>query len=182
MPAVPPRGDEVVPQGRALLYRKVRDRKAQLCARTAWQDAETKAGGLWRATAREAEGQAHLRRPGRAVPALLRAGGADARHYRRDAAAAARTPTRQRRLPHRLGDIPPAGAAARAPRTLYGERPEGGYSVVLGQARRPDWSPPDEPQESRHPSRTGRSEGTRRAGMAAGRRGHGRESQFDSHA
>jgi small subunit ribosomal protein S4 len=47
---------------------------------------------LRRAAAREAEGQAHLRRARGSVPPLLRAAERDARHHRRDAAAAARAP------------------------------------------------------------------------------------------
>ena len=59
-----------------------------------------------------------------------------ARHHRRDAAAAARAPARQRRLPPGLRDVAAAGAAARAPRPLHGERQEGRHPVVLGQAGR----------------------------------------------
>ena len=63
-----------------------------------------------------------------------------ARHHRRDAAAAARAPARQRRLPARPGDVAAAGAAARAPRPLPGQRQEGRHPVVLGQGRA-TWSP-----------------------------------------
>ena len=74
MPTVPPRGDEAVPQGRALLHREVRDREAQHAARPARPPAQGQDGRLRRAAAREAEGQAHLRRARRSVPPLLRAG------------------------------------------------------------------------------------------------------------
>ena len=60
----------------------------------------------------------------------------DARHHRRDAAAAARAPSRQRRLPARAGDVAGAGAAARAPRPFPGQRPQGRRAVVLGQGGR----------------------------------------------
>ena len=64
----------------------------------------------------------------------------DARHHRRDAAAAARAAARQRRLPPRPGDVAAAGAAARAPRPLPGQRQEGRHPVVLGEGRA-TWSP-----------------------------------------
>src|SRR5438874_13530633 len=51
---------------------------------------------LFRSAAREAEGEAHLRRAGGSVPPLLRGGRADPRHHRRHAAAAARAAARQR--------------------------------------------------------------------------------------
>src|SRR4029453_12819747 len=118
-----------VPQRRTLLYRKVRDREAQLCAGAARKDAEAEAGWLWRAAAREAEGEAHLRGPRGSVPPLLRAGGADARHHRRDAAAAARAATRQRSLPSGPGDVAGAGTPARAARPPDRQRPQGRYPV-----------------------------------------------------
>ena len=92
--------------------------KRNFAARTARQDAQAEAGRLRPAAAREAEGQAHLRRARGPVPPLLRDGRPHARHHRRDAAAAARAPARQRRLPPRLRHLAAAGAAARAPRPL----------------------------------------------------------------
>ena len=59
----------------------------------------------------------------------------DARHHRRDAAAAARAAPRQRGLPARPGDVAAAGAAAGAPRPLPGQRQEGRHPVVLGEGR-----------------------------------------------
>src|SRR5437868_10980842 len=112
LPALPPRGDEAVPQGRTLLHGEVRDREAQLPARAARQDPEGEARRLRPAAAPEAEGAAHLRRARGSVPRLLRGGRAGARHHRRDAVAAARTAARQRRLPARAGDVAAAGAAA----------------------------------------------------------------------
>ena len=97
--------------------------------------AQGEAGRLRPAAAREAEGQAHLRRAREPVPPLLRDGGPDARHHRRDAAAAARAPARQRHLPARAGDLAGAGAAARAPRPLPGQRPKvdiPSYSLKAG--------------------------------------------------
>ena len=67
--------------------------------------AQGEAGRLRPAAAREAEGQAHLRRARGPVPPLLRGGRAPARHHRRDAAAAARAAARQRRLPPRPRDL-----------------------------------------------------------------------------
>ena len=92
--------------------------------------------GYARAAAREAEGQAHLRRARGPVPRLLRTGRAHPRHHRRDAAAAARASPRQRGLPPRLRDVAAAGAPAGAPRPLPGQRQEGRHPVVLGQGRR----------------------------------------------
>src|SRR6187431_2498722 len=111
LPSVPPRGDEAVPQGGALLLGEVRDREAQLPTGAARQDAEGEARRLRPAAAREAEGQAHLRRARGPVPRLLRGGRARTRDHRRDAAAAARASARQRGLPARPGDVAAAGAA-----------------------------------------------------------------------
>ena len=93
-------------------------------------------GRLRRAVAREAEGQAHLRRARGSVPRLLRTGGAHAGHHRRDAAAAARAAARQRRLPPRLRHVAAAGAAACAPWPLPGQREEGRHPVLLGEGGR----------------------------------------------
>ena len=106
---------EALPQGRALLHREVRDREAQLPARPARQVAQGEDRRLRHAAAREAEGQAHLRRARGPVPPVLRGGGADARHHRRDAAAAAGAPARQRRLPLGFATSRAAGAPARPP-------------------------------------------------------------------
>src|SRR5215208_1292984 len=170
LPPVPPRGDEAVPQGRALLYRQVRDRETQLRAGAARKDAQTEAGWLWCAAAREAEGEAHLRGPRGSVPPLLRAGGADARHHRRDAAAAARAAPRQRRLPSWPGDVAGAGPPGRAARPPYRQRPQSRYPVVLGQAGRHDYGAGKQPQGAGHSACARGSEGARRAGMAPVRR------------
>src|SRR4029450_6546612 len=92
VPALPARRNEALPQGRALLHGEVRHREAQLSAGTARQDAQGQDGGLWRAAAREAESQTHLRSAGRSVPPLLRVGGAPSRHHGRDAAPSPRAP------------------------------------------------------------------------------------------
>ena len=75
LPAVPARRHEALPEGRALLHGEVRDREAQPAARAARQAAQGEAGRLRPAAAREAEGQAHLRRAREPVPPLLRDGG-----------------------------------------------------------------------------------------------------------
>src|SRR5262249_59924529 len=74
LPSVPPRGDEAVPEGGALLHGEVRDREAQLPARAARQGAQGEARRLRPAAAREAEGETHLRRARGPVPPLLPAG------------------------------------------------------------------------------------------------------------
>ena len=96
---------------------------------------KAKLGWLRCPAAREAEGQAHLRRARGPVPPLLRAGRAAPGHHRRDAAPAARAAPGQRRLPARARDVARAGAPARPPRALPGERPEGRRAVVLGAGR-----------------------------------------------
>ena len=130
---LPPRRHEAVPQGRALLHRQVRDREAQHPARPAWQVAQGEDRRLRHPAAREAEGQAHLRRAREPVPPLLRVGGPPPRRHRRDAAAVARDAPRQRRLPPRLRHLAPAGAAAGAARALPDQRQEGRHPVLRGQ-------------------------------------------------
>ena len=121
---------------------------------------KAEARGLRPPAAREAEGQAHLRRARGPVPALLRGGGADPRHHGRDAAAAARTAARQRRLSARPRDIAAAGAAARSPRPLPGQRQEGGHPVLFGQAGRPRHRARPEPEEPDPRTRDGGSQRT----------------------
>src|ERR671929_242751 len=84
--AVPPRGTEAVPQGRALPDRQVRRRAALIPARRARPRAPAPIG-VPRAAAREAEGAPLLRRAGAPVPHLLRQGLAPARNHRREPAA-----------------------------------------------------------------------------------------------
>ena len=74
MQAVPPRGHEALPEGRALPDREVRGRAAQLSARRARPRAH-QAVGVPAPAAREAEGAPLLRHPREAVPQLLREGG-----------------------------------------------------------------------------------------------------------
>src|SRR3954453_6584961 len=71
--AVPPRGHEALPQGRALPDREVRDRAPQLPAGRARARAD-QAVGVPAPAAREAEGAALLRAAREAVPHLLRQG------------------------------------------------------------------------------------------------------------
>ncbi len=91
--------------------------------------------GLWPAAAREAEGQAHLRRARAAVPGLLQGGRPAQGHHRREPAGDARAAARQRRLQPRLRLVAGAGAAARAPRSHPGGRQEGDHPVVSRCAR-----------------------------------------------
>ena len=76
--ALPPRGNEAVPQGRAVLQGEVRRRTALVRSRAARQAPE-QAAALRDAAAREAEGAPRVRRARGAVPALLRRGLAPAR-------------------------------------------------------------------------------------------------------
>src|SRR5262249_36426533 len=90
----------------------------------------------------------------------------------RDAAAAAGAPHGQRDLPPRARDVARAGASARAPRPLHGERQEGRHSVVLGEGGRRHRRPGAQRAEPHHPARAGRGEGARRSRVAVVRRGH----------
>src|SRR5579872_502980 len=93
MPAMPARGAEALPQGRAMLFGQMRDRAPQLSARRA----RTSAHAFFRirdSAPREAEGQAHLSIAGKAVRALLRGRRADARYHRRESVGTARAPAR----------------------------------------------------------------------------------------
>ena len=150
--------------------------KRNFAAGAARQDAQAEAGRLRRAAAREAEGQAHLRRAGRPVPPLLRGGGPPARHHRRDAAAAARAPARQRDLPPRPRHLARAGAPARAPRPLLvnGKKVDiPSYSLRAGRRGRRQGREPEEPD---HRARDRRGQGPRRSRLAHLRRGRaGRE-------
>src|SRR5439155_18839410 len=63
LPLMPARRNEAVPQRRALLFREVRYRKAQLRSGAARQEQEDeKDRGIRAAASREAEGAAYLRR------------------------------------------------------------------------------------------------------------------------
>src|SRR3954452_8775398 len=99
--AVPPRGPEAVPQGRALPDRQVR-RRAPLLPAGRSRPRTPEAVRVPRAVAREAEGPPLLRRAGEAVPQLLREGLAPAGHHRREPAPHPRVPRRQPPRPPRL--------------------------------------------------------------------------------
>ena len=81
--AVPPRGPEAVPQGRALPDRQVR-RRAPLLPAGRPRPRAPEAVRVPRPAAREAEGPPLLRRAREAVPQLLRQGLAPAGHHRRE--------------------------------------------------------------------------------------------------
>src|SRR5438034_8635826 len=87
--AMPPRGDEALPQGRALSDREVRRRAPQLPAGGA-RPRPYQAVRVPAAAAREAEGAALLRPARDPVPHLLREGDPPGRRHRRQPAACAR--------------------------------------------------------------------------------------------
>src|SRR5215211_6341351 len=93
--AVPPRGPEAVPQGRALPDRQVR-RRAPLVPAGRARPRPPEAVRVPRPAAREAEGAPVLRGPREAVPDVLRQGVPSARHHGREPAAHPRVPLRQR--------------------------------------------------------------------------------------
>ena len=115
--AVPPRGREALPQGRALPDRQVRDRAAQLPAGRA-RPRPLAPVRVPRAAAREAEGAALLRRAREAVPQLLRARLAPGGRDGREPAAPARVAPGQRARAPRLRRLAPPGAPADPPRPL----------------------------------------------------------------
>src|SRR6201992_1469797 len=112
--AVPPRGAEAVPQGRALPDGQVR-RRAPLIPAWRARPRTHETERVPRAAAREAEGQALLRRARAPVRGLLREGLAPAGNHRREPARAAREPARQRARAPRLRRFAPSGAPADPP-------------------------------------------------------------------
>ena len=151
--AVPPRGAEAVPQGRALPDGQVRRRASLLPAgRARPRPHETER--VPRAAAREAEGQALLRRAGETVRA------ATTRRPRASRASPARTccaagvPPGQRARAPRLRRVAPPGAPADPPRPLDGQRPAGEHPQLPGAPGRRD-------RRSRRRRRPRRWSGTR---------------------
>src|SRR3712207_2627266 len=80
VPCLPPRGDEALPQGRALPDREVRRRAPELPAGGA-RTRPDQAVGIPAPAAREAEGAPLLRDPREAVPRLLQQGVASLGHH-----------------------------------------------------------------------------------------------------
>ena len=105
-------------------------------ARPAWPHLRHAHVRLRTAAAREAEGQAHVRRAGAPVPPLLRRGRAPQGQHRREPAAAARIAPRQRRLPHGLRLDARRSAPARLAQVHHRQRRGGQHRVVPGEARR----------------------------------------------
>ena len=106
---------------------------------------------------REAEGPPHLRPHGEAVPPRLRRGEPPPGRHRREPAADARAPPRQRRLPRRVGREPGPGPPARPPRPRRRERqaghdpqlpgPQGRRRLAAREGQGDDRRPP----QPRHP-------------------------------
>src|SRR5205823_7785149 len=133
--AVPPRGHEALPQGRALPDREVRDRAPQLPAGRA-RPGPHQAVRVPAAAPREAEGAPLLRPAREAVPHVLLEGREGLGDHGRGAAPDARDEARQRRLPPRLRRLARAGTPARAPRPLPGQRPPREHPELPGAAGR----------------------------------------------
>ena len=115
--AVPPGGAEALPEGRALPDREVRRRAPLLPARRARPRAHAPVR-VPAAAAREAEGAPLLPGAGEAVPQLLRQGFAPGGRHRREPAAPAGAPARQRARAPRLRGLAPPGPPADRPRPL----------------------------------------------------------------
>src|SRR5205085_8906125 len=120
--AVPPRGAEAVPQGRALPDGEVW-RRAALVRTGRARPRPPQTERVPRPAAREAEGAALLRGARAPVPRLLREGFAAAGDHGREPARAARVPPGQRARAAGLRGLTPPGASADPPRSLDGERP-----------------------------------------------------------
>ena len=135
--AVPPRGPEAVPEGRALLHREVRRRAPLLPAGRARPRPRARVG-VPQPAAREAEGAPLLPAAREAVPLLLREGLAPARRHRREPAAPARAALRQRARAARLRGLAPPGPPADRPRPLADQRPPRRHPQLPGASRRRD--------------------------------------------
>src|SRR5256886_10450073 len=83
LPPVPPGRAEAVFERPALFYGEVRHREAQLRSRAAWAVTAPEGRRIRLAIAREAEGPAHLRVAGAAIPQLFLEGRARQRPNRR---------------------------------------------------------------------------------------------------
>ena len=121
--------------------------------------------------AREAEDEADLRRPGGAVPHLLRDGRAAEGGHRREPGPPPRAATGQRRAPSRVRGLPRPGAGAGPARALPRERAAGDHSVRPAQGRRRGRGPAQEPRADRNRRRPRGGEEAPRARLArVGRR------------
>src|SRR5204863_1889266 len=135
VPHLPPRGDEALPQGRALPDGEVRDRASLVSAGRA-RPRPHQAERVPAAAAREAEGSPLLRAARAAVPRVLREGVPPLRRHGRRAAAHARDAARQRRVPPRLRRVARAGAPTRPPRALPSQRTPSEHSELPGSPER----------------------------------------------
>src|SRR5919112_2078597 len=130
--AMPPRGREALPEGRALPDGQVRRRAAHLPAGRP-RSRPPEAVRVPPPAAREAEGPPLLRRPREAVRQLLRQGEPPTGRHRREPAPSARVAARQHACATRLRGIAAPGAPADPPRTLDGQRPSRERAVVPGE-------------------------------------------------
>src|SRR5438034_1298544 len=112
-----------------MLRRQVRHRAEELSPGPA-RAVPDQAHQLRHPAAREAEGQAHLRRAREPVPALLRHGRAGARGHRREPAQAARAPAGQCRVPPGHGRLAPRGAPDGRSRPHPGQQSQGLHPLV----------------------------------------------------
>src|SRR5215471_8104710 len=138
---MPARRHQAVPQGLAVLRRQVRHRAAELSPGPA-RAVPDQAHELRHPTAREAEGQAHLRRAGEPVPPLLRHGRARARGHGREPAQAARAPAGQRGVPARHGRLATRGAPDGRARAHASQRTEGLHPLLHRAGGRGRADPP----------------------------------------
>ena len=133
MQAVPPRGHQALPQGRALPHREVRDRAAQLPAR-----ASTGAGAS--SSPSTCSSSARSRRRAATTACSRSSSGSTTTRRRGAPASPARSccgcssSARQRRLPARLRGLARPGAAAHPSRPLPGQRAPREHPELPGAA------------------------------------------------
>ncbi len=135
LPTLPPRRHEAVSQGHPLRHAQVRVRAPRHRRRACSKPRRGKLTDYGDPPAREAEGQALLRRAGAAVPPLLRNGRTDQGQHRRRADEPARTPAGQRRASPGLRPEPRAGPPDGQPRAHHRQRPPGRRPQLPGPRR-----------------------------------------------
>src|SRR3989442_1491786 len=132
MQAVPQGGNEAVLKRGTLLQAYLRDREKKLRARTARPRSQSENRRIRAPVAREAEGEAYLRRTRESVPVLLREGRPAEGRHRRKSPGSARAALGQRSRAAGFCCDPRAGQAGCSARPCPCEWQESQYSFVPG--------------------------------------------------